>query len=324
MKKTTPALVVVLAPIVLTGCLLLSSCSRPTADDRRLAEKAEAAVKLAWGTPANEIANMIMYDNQRDLIPMLKGEVKSTAKELDFARHQIAAVTAVCEGGPTWPRPPRFIVPRALTAPKIDGKTDEPVWQSAAVFRTIYPFNKREAASGPATTIRVLWNEQYLFFAFECADRDVQAAPVERDGPVWDWDCVEIFLLPEFDTGLYWEINTTPAGSIYDALNAKKFKGWAGLARPELTVEGMQTAYSVNGTINRSDDQDVGYTVEIAVPFRQIPSYTRGNPPHPGDLLHMMLIRIDRNADGTTAYAFTPLLNWGHNIWNHAPVELGK
>ncbi len=322
--RTIPALVAVLAPIVLTGCLSLSSGPGPTPDDRHLAEQAESAVKLAWGTPANEIANMITYDNQRDLIPMLKGEVKSTPEQLDFARRQITAVTGVCEDGPAWPRPPRFIIPRALTAPVIDGKTDEPVWRNAAVFQTIYPLNKREPAPGPETTIRVLWDEHYLFFAFECSDRDIKAAAVERDGPVWNWDCVEVFLLPEFEAGLYWEINITPAGSIYDALNAKKFKGWGGLARPELTVEGLQTAGSVNGTLNQSDDRDVGYTIEIAVPFRRIPSYTRGNPPHPGDTLHLMLIRIDRNAEDKTAYAFTPLLNWGHNIWNHAPAELGR
>ena len=188
----------------------------------------------------------------------------------------------------------------------------------------MYPFNQREPAPDPATTFRVLWDERHLFFAFDCADRDVQAAALERDGPVWEWDCVEIFLLPEFESGLYWEINVTPAGSIYDALNAKKFKGWGGLARTELTVAGLQTAWSVDGTLNQSDDRDVGYTVEIAVPFHQIPSYTRGNPPRPGDTLHLMLVRIDRNAERAAAYAFTPLLNWGHNIWNHAEIVLAK
>gem|GEM_PF-701111 len=314
----------VLIPLILAGCASISSISRITPADRRLAERGEVAVNLAWGTPANEIANMIVYDSQKNLIPMLKGETRGTPEQLDFARRQITAVAAVCEEGPTWPNPPHFVIPHTPSAPAIDGKTDESAWRKAAIFSIIYPFNEQKAAPEPKTIFRMLWNEKYLFFAFECSDEDVQAENVERDGPVWDWDCVEIFLLPEFQSGLYWEINTTPAGSIYDALNAKKFKGWGGLARPELTVKGMQIACNVNGTLNCSDDKDVGYTVEVAVPFRQIPSYMRGNKPRQGDKLYLMLIRIDRNADGIRNYAFTPLLNWRHNIWNHAQAELGR
>lgn len=321
MRTRLPS-VVALAAITLAGCLSLSPNPTPTAADRHLAEELEAAIEFAWGTPANEIANMITYES--DLIPILKGEVDSTPEQLDFARRQGTNVTAVCQGAAAWPKPPRFRLPYAQSALTIDGKTDEAAWQNAAVFRTLYPFNKSEPASEPATTFRVLWNEEYMFFAFECADTDVQAKDVERDGPVWEWDCVEVFLLPEFEAGQYWEIDVTPAGSIYDALNAKNFRGWGPLARPELSLKGLQTACAVDGTINNSDDVDGGYTIEIAVPFSQIPSYTRGNAPQPGDTLQMMLIRIDRNAAVNTPYAFTPLHNWGHNIWNHAQAELTR
>jgi len=69
----------------------------PVAVVRITAERAEFAVKLAWGTPANEIANMITYDEQRDLIPLLKGEIKGDPERLNSARRQVAAV---CEDGP--------------------------------------------------------------------------------------------------------------------------------------------------------------------------------------------------------------------------------
>ena len=101
MRTRLPS-VVALAAVTLAGCLSLSPNPTPTAADRHLAEELEAAIELAWGTPANEIANMITYES--DLIPILKGEVDSTPEQLDFARRQGTNVTAVCQGAAAWPK----------------------------------------------------------------------------------------------------------------------------------------------------------------------------------------------------------------------------
>ena len=56
-------------------------------------------------------------------------------------------------------------------------------------------------------------------------------------------------------------------------------------------------------------------------PFSQLPGYSRCGP-SPGDTLNFMLVRLDRSRGVLTAYAYQPLLGWGHNIWNHAQMEL--
>ena len=65
------------------------------------------------------------------------------------------------------------------------------------------------------------------------------------------------------------------------------------------------------------------YFMEIAVPFSQFPAFADGHMPRVGDKLHGLLARFDKTGDQIRHYAFIPLLSWGHNIWNHAPLVLG-
>ncbi len=111
----------------------------------------------------------------------------------------------------------------------------------------------------------------------------------------------------------------------FDCADTNIFKGWGGLARAGENVAGLRIGTDIRGTPNQPGDVDEGYSVEIAVPFRELPTYTRGNRPEAGDRLNVMLVWLDRYAEkGMDVYGFQPLLSWGHNIWNHAPLELVK
>ncbi len=167
----------------------------------------------------------------------------------------------------------------------------------------------------------MLWDDKYLYFAFDCADTDVVAAKRERDDHVYSDDCVEMFILPDFRFRTYWEIVIAPNGSVFDSVECKDIQKWGCNLDPTQNVTGMKHAQTVRGTLNKSDDTDEGYTVEVAVPFSALPGYTRCAPKS-GDRLHFMLVRLDRSNGEFKAYAFRPLQAWGHNIWNHAVMEL--
>jgi hypothetical protein len=293
-------------------------------EDRELARQVEEAVAQAQGTPAQEMANMVTGDWQDPLLKQLKGEKPATAGALPHARKCLKESLEVLRKGPGWPVLKGLRVPYAKEKPKIDGKLDDAAWKDAAVFEGLYPFNQKDKVQSPATVWRVMWDEECLYFAFDCRDTDLVAPPLKRDDTVFFHDCVEMFILPEFRWGTYWELVVGPSGAIYDGLNAKKFKGWGAETRVEETLAGLQAACVVDGTLNQPDDTDRGYVVEVAVPFSQLPGYARGNRPAVGDKLHFMLVRLDKNGKRMTAYAFQPLLNWGHNIWNHAEAELAK
>lgn len=206
----------------------------------------------------------------------------------------------------------------------MQAEAEDAAWQQAAVFKEVYPFNEKEAVPKPATIWRLLWDEQYFYARFECADEDIEAPAYKRDEPVFSRDCVEIFILPEFRTGVYWELVVSPSGSIYDGLNCKKFEEFASVTRAEENIVGLKIAYSVRGTVNQPGDKDEGYIVDMAIPFSELPTYTRGNKPQPGYHLWLMLVRLDYAGGKLKAYSFKPLLLWGHNIWNHYQGELVK
>jgi hypothetical protein len=318
----------VLALAAFAGCRTVETQApsvAPTIEDMALAERAIEAARRAEGTPGQEMANMLMREWPYARVRRLKGEQPATAKELEDARAYVRDVTeTILEKGPGWPVLEQVEIPFASEAPRIDGKVNEPVWQRAGIFRETFPFNQAEAVPRPANVWRVLWDETHLYFAFECADEDIVAPVMQRDEAVFNDDCVEMFILPEFRLGVYWEVVVSPSGSIFDGLQAKKFQGWGCLPGPEQDVAGLQIGYTVDGTLNHPGDVDRGYVVEVAVPFRELPTYTRGNKPQPGDTLHFMLVRIDRTRGEFQPYAFQPLLNWGHNVWNHARAVLVK
>ena len=318
--------------LVVSGCQTPHDATRETvtkekatAADNALGRRAEILANDANGNPAQEMANMILYEWQYDLIRRLKGEDVEGDVSLTDSRKQIKSVIKdFLEPGPTWPVLRSAKIPYAKQAPKLDGKLNDSCWENALRYQGLYAFNTRAYLQEPKTEWKILWDENYLYFSFQCDDPDIIAPKMKRDDAVFSDDCVEMFILPEFSHGLYWEIVISPTGSIYDGFNSKKFKGWGSLARKELNVDGLKVGIQVDGTPNRSDDQDKEYTVEVAVPFKSLPGYTRGNRPQAGDILNVMLVRLDRDGKQHKAYSFQPLLNWGHNIWNHARVTLQK
>ncbi|MFW5802777.1 MAG: carbohydrate-binding family 9-like protein, partial [Verrucomicrobiota bacterium] len=291
------------------------------AERKALAKRAEDAVEQTGFSLGREYANVLRDKHWQRWLKYLKGEGKKPNWPPEAkAIADIKNWTEKIEAAETWPKPGTFLIPRADKPPVIDGKIDEGEWESAYVHQEIYPFNSTEQA-GPETTWRIMWDKQNLYFAFECVDVDVVSPERERDGNVFQDDCVEMFILPNRRFRTYWELVIGPDGSIFDAIHCKQLDKLGAAADVDADMQGLQTAQSVNGTLNQPDDKDQGYTVEVAVPFSDLPGYTR-KPPKPGDTLHLMLVRLDKSNDEFKTYAFRPLQFWGHNIWNHATIKL--
>jgi hypothetical protein len=142
----------------------------------------------------------------------------------------------------------------------------------------------------------------------------------ERDGDAYNNDCAEIFLLPSLETRRYWEILVAPSGSLFDALHEKKPDAWG--AEPggdRKTMNGLLTGQQMQGTNETPGDTDTGYTIEVAVPWDELPDRKKGST----DPIFIRLVRGDRQGKAIKFYAYQPLLSWCHNIWNYGKLELG-
>lgn len=75
--------------------------------------------------------------------------------------------------------------------------------------------------SAPArqpTSVRVAWDGSFLLVRFDCSDRDSWGTLSRRDDPLYEEECVEVFLSP--GTGIpasYFEFEVSPLGTLFDA-----------------------------------------------------------------------------------------------------------
>ena len=103
-------------------------------------------------------------------------------------------------------------------AVQIDGDINEAAWVKAAPMEN---FQTAYANPKPAkfqTKARLLWSEKHLFLAFECQSNGIQATMTKRDDLIWNEECAELFLCPRGPKAKYYEIDFSPANTIYDSL----------------------------------------------------------------------------------------------------------
>ena len=158
---------------------------------------------------------------------------------------------------------------------EMDGKLSDPAWLKAPEYHFELPVNaySKESESLRKSlgdklrengTVKMLWNNRYLYVGAEMEDSDVVAEGKADQTHLYQMgDLVEVFLKPANET-FYWEI--------YGAPNNMKtcffYPGRGRLFIPscaEYRSDIIVTA-SVDGTLNDWRDRDRGWSVEIAIP----------------------------------------------------------
>ncbi len=145
----------------------------------------------------------------------------------------------------------------ASDAPTIDGDISDPVWQRAKPIDEFYQLEPQEGQPPPEhTVVRVLYDENNLYFAIEADDpAPVTARIKQRDGAIDSDDIIRIYLDPNLTrrNGYIFEIN--PLGARREGLiqnNTDVLYEW-------------NTIWSAKAKITPK-----GWTAEVAIPFRSI------------------------------------------------------
>lgn len=292
----------------LLPALLAAGCALPENGDARLAESLSyEAYAAGRGTPAEYATNQIAGPPAARAKHLLLGKLSSPEPgALEQARELVKALHAEIRRGYEWPEktPPEVEIPRAAPPPVIDGTPDEPAWEHALTFRGEYRCGSHELEPTGAVW-KIMWDESYLYAAavFPQANPVSEPYDPERGSAPWHADALELFAGTEARYRTYWEIVTSPDGSAYDALCWNNRYHWY-LSMPEESAEGLRTA---------GKPTPQGYSVEIALPWRELPAYRNGNPPRAGEMLRFTMIRCRNGAQS----ACHPLLYGRHNIFGH-------
>ena len=180
-----------------------------------------------------------------------------------------------------------YTIKRAQHAVHVDGRLDESVWKAAETIRLSA---KNSGEPKQATTVRILWDQYYLYFAFDCVDSHIWSTMKKRDEPLYNEEVVEVFIDADSDGATYLELEVNPLGTLWDGYILNTAGRRVGiLAWNSL---GIKWAVHLEGTVNDPSDEDKGWSAELALPLTDI--YTAPNmPPKSGDRWRLNLYRID-------------------------------
>lgn len=147
-------------------------------------------------------------------------------------------------------------------APVIDGKLDEEVWKTAAVFKDFIQFRPVDLVPpSKQTEAYIGYDAKFLYIAFRAFDEPekVRATIAKRDS-IFDDDWVGVFLDTFNDGRRAYELLFNPLGVQADAT----------------FVEGVNEDFSVDVVMeSKGSITSEGYVVEVAIPFKSL-RYTAG------------------------------------------------
>lgn len=190
---------------------------------------------------------------------------------------------------------------RAKTAPKLDGKIDDPVWADAMVLDR-FPSFWKGTDNGKGTRARLLWDDDALYIAGEMTDAEMRSFGTKHNDSLWNGDVFEMFFKPDANKPAYYEFQSNPKGVMFEvAFPARGAK----LAGPfgELPTLGMTVVAVVDGTLDKPGDKDKGWTVEVRIPWTAFAP--TGGKPKAGDTWKFAICRYDYGPEGTEPILFS-------------------
>ncbi|RMG96442.1 MAG: hypothetical protein D6705_11185 [Deltaproteobacteria bacterium] len=159
------------------------------------------------------------------------------------------------------PEPLRVRVPRLRDAPTLDGRLDEPAWADGGI--RLVDSRSGRTVERPRATVWFGWNASALYVAARIEDPDVWSTFTDRDAPLWKEEALEVFVGGEGDPR-YVELQVSPRCVRFDAAFTAHRKGG-----PAADLD-TRPACLVDGTVDRRDDRDRGWTVEWEIPWASV------------------------------------------------------
>jgi len=171
-------------------------------------------------------------------------------------------------------------LPLFSKAPVIDGKLDDEVWKTAAVFKDFYQWRPSDTASASARTeVYAGYDSRFIYFAFHAYDdpAKIRATVAKRDS-IFDDDSVGLLLDTFNDKRRAYELFFNPLGVQQDGF----------------LTEGGNDDFSVDIVMeSKGSLTPDGYTVEVAIPFKSL-RYEAGK----GKLWGIHILRQIKHVNG--------------------------
>jgi hypothetical protein len=207
---------------------------------------------------------------------------------------------------------PTYNVVHTSAQIEIDGSPNEPAWKEAQLIE-YFVDNFTGERRAPETEARVLYDDRFLYFAFECKDDNLWATFRNRDEHLWTEEVVEVFLQADPNHPNYIELEVNPLNTMLDIYlldirKPLKYESW--------NSADLKWAVALDGNVDGKPG-DRGWSCEIALPFDDV--VTAPNiPPRPGDRWRMNLYRVEEKPEPQS-------LTWAPTLQRdfHVPSKFG-
>lgn len=130
-----------------------------------------------------------------------------------------------------------------------------------------------------STRVKMLWDDQYFYFAAQIKEPHIWAYLTERDAVIFYDNDFEIFIDPQGDNHHYYEFEMNAQNTVWDLMLPKPYRD-GGSAIDSWDIAGLKSAVRIYGTLNNGNDTDSMWTAEVAIPWQVLEecAYHNGKP----------------------------------------------
>lgn len=193
----------------------------------------------------------------------------------------------------TLPEPKGYVCRQTLIPINIDGQGTEAAWQKAP-FSDLFIDIEGDKKPRPAfdTRMKMLWDSSYLYFYAEMEEPHLWAKITQRDAVIFYDNDFEIFIDPDGDTHNYHEFEVNALNTVWDLLLTRPYRD-GGRPLTGWDFKGLKSAVHLNGSLNDASDTDVGWSVEVAIPWKALKDGIRAKkPPREGEQWRINFSRV--------------------------------
>ena len=162
--------------------------------------------------------------------------------------------------------PQHYIITKTDTDIKIDGIPSEKAWSNSEFTSN---FIDIEGVKTPryATKVKMLWDNTYLYVYAKLQEPHIWGNIKKRDAIIYLNNDFEVFLDPSQTGYGYGEIEINALNTVWDLYLDKPYRS-GGKANFQWDLKNLKTAVHIEGSLNNSNDTDIYWAVEIAIPLK--------------------------------------------------------
>jgi hypothetical protein len=194
--------------------------------------------------------------------------------------------------------PEHYLCRRAQEPLELDGRVDKSFW-AAAEWTGDFVDIEGDLRPKPAkqTKVKMLWDDEYFYFAAELIEDQIWATLTERDSVIFHDNDFEIFIDPDGDSHRYYEFEINALNTVWDLLLVKPYRD-GGPPVNSWDIAGLKTAVHIDGELNCPSAANRMWSIEVAMPWTSLRECAAGGrPPSSGEFWRVNFSRVEWQAE---------------------------